>query len=130
MSTATTAAAAAAGFGLPRATLALPAGPLELHLAHRLLPRLRGLLGRRPLRRGEGLSLAPCNSVHTFGMRYPIDVLFLDRADRIVAIRPALPPWRLALCGSAWRVVELPAGDAARLGLERGQQLPPVTETP
>ena len=87
------------------------------------LERMRGLLGHAPLSIDHGLWIAPCNSVHTAFMRYPIDVVFLDRALTIVHIEAALPPWR-----SAWRVrarstLELAAGGAAAAELQVGQRL-------
>lgn len=56
--------------------------------------RLRGLLGRSPLRRGEGLILMPCRGVHTWGMRYPIDVVLVADGGRVTAVYPDLEPWR------------------------------------
>src|SRR6516165_9881454 len=60
--------------------------------------RRNGLLGREGLSRGEGLWIVPCEAVHTFGMRFPIDLVFLDRANRIVKIRSDVGPWRLSGC--------------------------------
>lgn len=56
--------------------------------------RLRGLLGRDGLPHGHALLIEPCNSIHTFFMRFPIDVLFLDREGRVVRALPRLRPWR------------------------------------
>ena len=56
--------------------------------------RMRGLLGRPSLGQGEGLLLQPCNGVHTVGMRYPIDILFLDRRGRVARAVHALQPGR------------------------------------
>ena len=61
-------------------------------LADRWWLRLRGLLGRSPLREGEGLMLMPCKAVHMVGMRYPIDVVFLDRQGGVVATYPRMEP--------------------------------------
>ncbi|OZI24047.1 hypothetical protein CAL26_09410 [Bordetella genomosp. 9] len=72
--------------------------------------RLRGLLCRRRPRPGVGLWLSPCRAVHTFGMTYALDVVFLDRHGRVAAVVPALRPWRVALCLRAVSVVELEAG--------------------
>jgi uncharacterized protein len=85
--------------------------------------RMRGLLGRRSLDSGEGLLLRPAGSVHTAFMRFPIDVVFLDDERRIVAIRPALRPWRIASAKGARSVLELAAGDCARFGLAEGDVL-------
>ncbi|MHB8419023.1 MAG: DUF192 domain-containing protein [Myxococcales bacterium] len=56
--------------------------------------RLRGLLGRDGLPHGHALLIEPCNSIHTFFMRFPIDVLFLDRGGKVVRALPRLRPWR------------------------------------
>jgi len=56
--------------------------------------RLRGLLGRDGLPHGHALLIEPCNSIHTFFMRFPIDVLFLDREGQVVRALPRLRPWR------------------------------------
>lgn len=85
--------------------------------------RLLGLLPRRGLAWGEGLLLEPCNAIHTFFMRFPIDVLFLDRDGRVVAAVPALPPWRARRAGNAVRVLELPAGTLGRTGVGAGATL-------
>lgn len=86
--------------------------------------RLVGLLGRQALEEGEGLLLEPCNSVHTFFMSFPIDLLFLDGSDRVVRIVEALPPWRLTWpVGGARRVLELPAGTVRRSGTTVGDEL-------
>jgi len=78
--------------------------------------RLRGLLGRRPLRHGEGLLIEPCGSVHTFGMRYALDLVFLDRADRVVDVCAGLAPMRVrASRAKARKTLELPAGSLDRL---------------
>lgn len=95
----------------------------HVHRTTSAFERMRGLLGHPPLALDHGLWIAPCNSVHTAFMRYPIDVVFLDRALTIVHIEPALKPWR-----SAWRVrarstLELAAGGAAAAELMIGQRL-------
>jgi uncharacterized membrane protein (UPF0127 family) len=73
--------------------------------------RLRGLLGHRPLHPGQGLWIAPCNWIHTVGMGFPIDVLYLDREGRILQAAPAMHPNRIGpLVWRAKSVVELPVG--------------------
>ena len=81
------------------------------------LERMRGLLWRPALAPGQGLLIAPCNSVHTIGMRYAIDVVFLDREGRVLKVCPALKPLRMAMARGARQVIELAAGEASRLGL-------------
>jgi uncharacterized membrane protein (UPF0127 family) len=92
-------------------------------IADRPWSRMRGLLGRNGLAEGEGLLIKPCGSVHTFFMRFPIDVVFLDRELSVVAVRPEVPPWRTAGARGAKVTLELAAGEAARLGIEPGLQL-------
>ncbi len=69
-----------------------------------------GLLLRRRLHLGIGLWLLPCRAVHTVGMRYDIDVVFLDQHGRVLKLVRRLKPWRLALCLRATSVIELQGG--------------------
>ena len=72
-----------------------------------------GLLGHTELAGGEGLILDPCGSVHTFGMRFAIDVVHLDGTGRVLQVAAHLPPWRVGPLRRGVRVViELPAGGA------------------
>lgn len=80
-------------------------------VADRWWQRLRGLLGTSSLPPGEGMLLHPCPSVHTFGMRYPLDVAFLDRSGTVLAVYPALAPNRLTrIHRGATFALELAAG--------------------
>jgi uncharacterized protein len=88
--------------------------------------RMKGLLGRSELRPGEGLLLRPASAVHTCFMRFPIDAVFLDAALRVVGISDELRPWRAASWRGARAVLELPAGESTRRGLEVGDQLATV----
>jgi uncharacterized protein len=72
--------------------------------------RNRGLLGRNGLAAGDGLWIVPCQSVHTFGMQFSIDLIYLDSNHKIRKIRSSVSPWRVSICLSAQSVVELPAG--------------------
>lgn len=85
--------------------------------------RRKGLLGRDALRPGEGLVIAPCSAVHTFRMRFPIDVVYLARDGRVVATRPELPPARVSASWRAFAVVEVAAGEAAASGTHVGDRL-------
>jgi uncharacterized membrane protein (UPF0127 family) len=78
------------------------------------LRRLRGLLGRTSLPAGEGILLKPARSVHTFFMRFPIDVVFVDSQLAVLSIAAALPPWRTAAERRAFSVLELAAGECER----------------
>jgi uncharacterized membrane protein (UPF0127 family) len=84
---------------------------------------MRGLLGRRGLESGEGLLLRPASSVHTFFMRFAIDVVFLARGGEVLKVVPELAPGRTAAARGAKAVVELPAGEAARRGIAPGDRL-------
>lgn len=82
----------------------------NLEVADTGATRSKGLLGREGLLQGEGLWIVPCESVHTFGMRFPIDLVYLDRKLKIKKLRNSVPAWRISACFSAHSVVELPAG--------------------
>ena len=82
--------------------------------------RNRGLLGRDCLHEGAALILAPCSSIHTFFMRFAIDVLFAARDGRLVKAHHAVRPWRVALGLGAFAAIELPAGTAALAGVRPG----------
>jgi uncharacterized membrane protein (UPF0127 family) len=92
-------------------------------VANRTFSRMRGLLGRSGLGPGEGMLIKPAPSVMTFFMRFPIDVVFIDKAQTIVKIAHSLVPWRTAGARGAVAALELPAGTAAALGLEPGMTL-------
>ncbi len=87
------------------------------------LTRMRGLLGRRGLAEGEGLLLQPAGSIHTFFMRFPIDVVFLDGDRRVMRVVSHVRPWRTAAVRKARAVLELAAGEAARVGMTPGSML-------
>src|SRR4051812_46418179 len=90
-------------------------------MADRWWARLRGLLGRPPLAGGSGLVIAPCRAVHTYGMSYAIDVVFVDRAWRTVAVYSNLAPRRrTGWHRSAACAVELPAGTIWETGTTVG----------
>jgi uncharacterized protein len=95
----------------------------RLELALDSASRRKGLLGREGLERGTGLVIAPSNAVHTFFMRFPIDIVFLHRSGRVLKIRHQVPARRLAVSATAHAVLELPAGAANEAGLKVGQQL-------
>jgi uncharacterized membrane protein (UPF0127 family) len=90
-------------------------------VADRPLTRMRGLLGRTELPRGEGILLRPCGSIHTFFMRFPIDAVFVDRDGKVVGVERELRPWRTARHRGAKAVLELAAGAAA--GIDAGASL-------
>lgn len=91
--------------------------------AHRFWARLRGLLGRPELALDEGLMLSPCRQVHTFGLRYTLDVVYLDKQGRIVKCAPSVAPNRVSGSRLAWHTLELAQGAIAQQGLAVGDQL-------
>lgn len=102
--------------------------------ARRWHQRARGLLLRAPLQPGQGLLIEPCASVHTCFMGYALDLVFLDRAQRVLGWRENLPPWRAAGLRGAHATLELAAGSLPDLGLQIGQTLhwqpsPPAPST-
>jgi uncharacterized membrane protein (UPF0127 family) len=83
----------------------------RLEIADTFWRRLRGLQFRRPLPPGNGLLLMPCNGVHTCFVRGVIDVVALDRQNRVVGVRRGVRPWRIVLpFPGAHSMLELPAG--------------------
>lgn len=85
--------------------------------------RMRGLLGRSGLDDGEGILLRPASSVHTFFMRFPIDVVFLDRDLSVLRVVPRLRPWRAVWKHGAAVVLELAAGECQARGVGVGDRL-------
>lgn len=92
----------------------------ELEVALDRQARNKGLLGRDGLPAGAGLLIAPTNAVHTFFMRFPIDIVFVRRDGRVAKVAAAVRPWRLAASLRGFAVVELAAGGAAAAGVARG----------
>ena len=88
--------------------------------------RLRGLLGASAddFRNGRGLWIVPCHGVHTLGMTFPIDVVYLDRTLKVVHIQSGLRPWRFAPVRiQAASVLELPSGKAVETGTAIGDTI-------
>jgi uncharacterized membrane protein (UPF0127 family) len=82
----------------------------HMELADSSPKRNKGLLGRSHLAPGEGLWILPCEAIHTFGMKFPIDLVYLDGKNKIKKLCSGVPPWRLSVCLSARSVLELPSG--------------------
>lgn len=93
------------------------------HLADKPHTRLRGIMGWKGMRRGEGMLIRPTFSIHTMFVRFPIDVVFLDKEMTVVSIAHDLKPWRFAGSRKAKSVLELAAGECRRIGLECGDRL-------
>jgi len=83
----------------------------EVFFAETSLKRLKGLLGKKTFANGQALIIKPCNSVHTFFMRFAIDVIFVNKHHQIVQVIPGLKPFRMPRpYFRAAYVVELPVG--------------------
>jgi uncharacterized membrane protein (UPF0127 family) len=85
--------------------------------------RNTGLLKHDKLQPGEGLWIIPCEGVHTFFMKFPIDLVYIDRKRKVRKVRKAVPAWRLSACLTAHSVLELPAGTAEQTGTQAGDLL-------
>ncbi len=100
----------------------------RLEVAESMAAKSRGLLGREGLAPGSGMlfesGLVPLMWMHMFFMRFAIDIVFLDRANRVLRINHSLKPWRVSsMVMGARRALELEAGAAARSGTIEGDQL-------
>src|SRR5262245_8378549 len=96
----------------------------RLRPAHTHWSRLKGLLGTSALAPGEGLWIKPCRQVHMFGMRYALDVVFLDDGGRVVRTVAGLKPNSISpKVAEAASVLELPVGTIARSGIDIGAQV-------
>lgn len=82
--------------------------------------RMRGLLGRDRLGDSEALLLEPCRSVHCMGMRYPLDLVYIDRQGRVCKLVYDVKPWRFSASLQAHATLELAAGVLAATGIKLG----------
>jgi hypothetical protein len=105
----------------------------ELVIARSHWLRFRGLMatpssGFKP---GQGLWITPCHGVHTFAMRFPIDVIYLDHDNTVLHLEEQLKPWRMAaIRARAASVLELPAGTVEDSGTTLGDQIDIFLERP
>ena len=94
-----------------------------IELADTSSKRRVGLLRHERLEPGEGLWIVPCESVHTFFMKFAIDLVYVDRKQKVRKVRRAVPPWRLSACLTAHSILELPAGTIERTQTQAGDEL-------
>jgi uncharacterized protein len=92
----------------------------KVKIAQTFVSRSVGLLDRVSLLKGEALVINPCNSIHMFFMKFSIDVLYLDKNNRIIKIVTDLKPWRLSQALFAQKVVELESGTIAQMRIKCG----------
>jgi uncharacterized membrane protein (UPF0127 family) len=97
--------------------------PVRVHRCTSFAARLRGMSMYGARYADDAWYLQPCRAIHTLFQRRAIDVIFCDASDRVLCIRSALAPWRIAWCRGAHSVWEFSAGQAQRWQLARGQQL-------
>lgn len=96
----------------------------SVRTADNFFTRFRGLLWSSPLKSGEGLWIKPCHQIHMFGMTYAIDVIFLDKQLRVVALVHDIRPGRMSkLYSKAHSVIELPVGAIQASNTEVGDQM-------
>lgn len=101
----------------------------EAQVADSFLSRGRGLIGRPPLREGQALVIRPCKGIHTWFMKYPIDVVYVDATDTVIDIETQIAPWRLCKPRrKASYVIELRAGTATPDRVQIGDQIALVRE--
>jgi len=85
--------------------------------------RRTGLLKHNKLDQGAGLWIIPCEAVHTFFMKFAIDLIYLDRKHKVRGIVREVRPWRFSICLPARSVLELPQGTIDRTNTRKGDQL-------
>ncbi|MES2772272.1 MAG: DUF192 domain-containing protein [Pseudomonadota bacterium] len=85
--------------------------------------RLRGLFALPPLHSGQALLIEPCNSIHTLGMRYALDLAFIDRQGSIRKLVRHCRPWRFVMALNSHATLEMSAGEIARCGLQTGMRV-------
>ncbi len=102
---------------------AVNSGQFKVLLAMPFWRQLKGLLGTRRLPAEQGLLLPGCSGIHMFGMRYPLDIIYLDRDGKILKVVAELQPWQISGCLQAAAVLEVGSGTAARQGWQAGVRL-------
>ena len=92
--------------------------------------RRQGLLGRTGLPESHAIVIAPCSAIHTWFMRFPIDVMFVSREGRIIKARQGIPAWRMSGALGAYAAVEMASGEIARTQIAAGDHLELVEVPP
>ena len=87
------------------------------------MQRMKGLLGTTSLSQTEGLLIEPCNSVHTFGMKYVLDIVYLDRNQKVIKCVSKMAPARMSMAFNATSVVEMAAGMIEANNIKPGDRL-------
>jgi uncharacterized protein len=95
----------------------------EIELASDSRARNRGLLGRSGIAAGSVMIIAPCNAIHTFFMRFTIDLVFADRQGLVVKLYRSVRPWRIRVSLGAFAALELAAGSIEGSEIAKGDRL-------
>lgn len=96
---------------------------LHIRKTETFFERSKGLLGCENLKEGHGMLITPCNSIHTFFMKIPLDVIYLGKDNRIISMKQNIKPQRLSMCKSASSVLELMTGQIQLSNLKTGDKL-------
>ncbi|PAE44380.1 DUF192 domain-containing protein [Bacillus sp. 7884-1] len=95
--------------------------PYQIEMADSFLKRFKGLMFRKDPIKDEGLLIVPCNAVHMFFMKFPLDIVLLNEQNKVVGVHHRLKPWKMTKpVKKAYSTLELPAGSAEKLGIGIG----------
>ena len=95
---------------------------IEITIAKNMFSRMKGLMGKNTVE--KGLLLSPCNSIHTFFMKVPIDVLYLDKCGHIVSMNNPIIPWKVGkMIRHSKAVIELPSGTIKKSNIKLNQKV-------
>lgn len=96
---------------------------LDIFVASSFWERTRGLLGRKPLVGNQGLLIEKCHSVHMLGMKYALDLIYLDDHGKVLKVVNDLKPWRFSICYGASCVVEVLSGISRQMQITEGMKV-------
>lgn len=96
----------------------------HVEVANTVFKKMKGLLGREKIKKGEGLRLLSCNNIHSLFMKFEFDAIFIDKYNKVKKLSEKIPQWTLLkICFGADSVIELPAGTIKETGAEIGDEL-------
>lgn len=96
----------------------------SLKIADTFFTRFKGLMGTKELREGEGLLIKPCNGIHMFWMTYSLDIIFLDKDDKVVHLIEGIKPWKVSpIVEKSKMVLELPVGTIKKYSIKLGDTI-------
>ncbi|OLS36892.1 DUF192 domain-containing protein [Bacillus sp. MRMR6] len=98
--------------------------PYQIKMADSFFKRFKGFMFRKVPIRNEGLWIVPCNAVHMFFMKFPLDIVLLNEQNEVVGVHHSLKPWRMTKpIKEAHSTLELPAGSVSTLGIRMGNKI-------